>query len=645
MPDVETKPVVECINERWRGTWADTGYCVFMNEYDNSRKTIARAELEVYCAEVYLDTLTVDLLSPRGRVDFGEALGARNGIGPAVWDDYLRDFHRAFREQQALRQTTEDSPWIHAQTMAEFLNQEDDAIDATVKDFLIPGCTTVVSAPRGSGKTFVALFLGLALAQGGIFRMERLARQRVLLVDRDNAPALIRQRLRNLGADGGLTGFKVLTRETAPPLTNAAAWAIFPAEDYDVLIVDSLSAFTEGVSEKEGKQTQEFVAILKDLAGRGLAILALANTTKDGTNIRGRGEQTNAVDIVYEARNITGWEPDDGPYWWESLPEAGEQAWQQNTTRHMQGNAMRIGFVPTKFRMGIQPPPFVLEMDTTTTPYSMTDVTVQLTQEATEAVRARKSAELRKLEEAAAALVTALQTRPAEGGVMLKKGALDFLRAHGPLTARQARNLLENGYNHDLHHDGLWVLREITGGKGHPVGVYLVADDPLARAGEEKIDVRNNGNPAEPHKTSSEETPISYTGLPGGVQNTTKSTASKTAVTSSEGFRTPIDRTCTKSAPVSPAENLDETDRPDFVHDSPTPASAPADVREHVHEERHAAGAPVLMDGLIAGVFPPLLPASCPGCGRQASWLIRSDHYECAPCQYKWTPSNNPRRM
>src|SRR5262249_23918678 len=158
------------------------------------------------------------------------------------------------------------------------------------------------------------------------------------------------------------------------------AWDDFPAEDHDVLIIDSIGAFTEGVSEKEGKQTQEFVALLKDLAVRGLAILALANTNKAGTNIRGRGEQMNGVDVIYEARNVTGWTPEDGATWWESLPEAGEHTWQQNTTRQLQGGALRMAFVPTKGRLGTLPEPFVLEMDTTTTPWSMRDVTGLITQ-------------------------------------------------------------------------------------------------------------------------------------------------------------------------------------------------------------------------------------------------------------------------
>jgi hypothetical protein len=78
--------------------------------------------------------------------------------------------------------------WGNAITAQEFLQQVDADLPADVKDLVVPGCITAVSAPRASGKTIVALYLGVALATGGVFRGERLAPKRVLLVDRDNPP-------------------------------------------------------------------------------------------------------------------------------------------------------------------------------------------------------------------------------------------------------------------------------------------------------------------------------------------------------------------------------------------------------------------------------------------------------------------------
>ncbi len=187
------------------------------------------------------------------------------------------------------------SCWARAQTAADFLLQDDPDVPADARDLLVPGCITLVAAPRASGKSLVALYLAVALAHGGVFRGEQVPTRRVLLVDRDNPSALIRKRLRWLGAHQ-VTGLKVLTRDQAPPLTDAAAWAAFPVAAYDVVIVDSIGAATEGVSEKEGKQTQQYLATLKDLARRGPAVLALDN--KPGQHILSTSAELSRLDVL-----------------------------------------------------------------------------------------------------------------------------------------------------------------------------------------------------------------------------------------------------------------------------------------------------------------------------------------------------------
>jgi len=229
-----------------------------------------------------------------------------------------------------------------------------------------------------------------------------------------------------------------------------------------------------------------------------------------------------------------------------------------------------MAFVASKYRLGMDPAPFVLEMDTTTTPWAMTDITAKITQDATQALQARKSAERQKLEEAAFLLAHTLRTKTADT-VMLKKEAEGFLRAHGHLTARQAANLLENGFNHDIHPDGLWVLREITGQRGHPIGVYLAAHDFRAHVGEEKEDVRNKGNTESPHQYSLDEKPISHSSQPGGVRNDAAFSLSDTAASGKADFVHHAGSACTKSASIFPAETLGENVVPDFVHSSHTP--------------------------------------------------------------------------
>jgi hypothetical protein len=410
--------------------------------------------------------------------------------------------------------------WDQALSAAEFIAQHEAEIPADARDLLLPGCITVIAAPRASCKSLVALYLAVALAQGGTFRGEQVPKRRVLLVDRDNAPALIKKRLAWLGADT-LPYPKVLTRTQAPPLTDAEAWAACPVEDYDVIIVDSLGTSTEGVSEKEGKQTQLYLATLKDLAMRGPAILVLDNTNKAGLNYRGRGEKGDAVDIIYEARNITGWTPTHGGNWWEDLPDFGEHTWQERATRRTGQTVLHIAFVPSKFRGGLDPEPFVLAIDTTQAPWTLDDITEDIATAGQRAAEETARLERAKLLAAETALCAAIGARdPAQP--MLKREAENFLCAHG-LRQKVARTLLMSGGNRDIYPQGRWVLRDIPGVRGKPTGVYL--------AGEEDHN-QNNPHPKSPHADAGSDPLISVDGSTPSNQNTT---------------------------PLQPAENLGET--------------------------------------------------------------------------------------
>ena len=428
------------------------------------------------------------------------------------------------RASPTAARTTEAAPrgpalWDQALSAAEFIAQHDAEIPADARDLLLPGCITIIAAPRASCKSLVALYLAVALAQGGTFRGEQLPKRRVLLVDRDNAPALIKKRLTWLGAET-LPYPKVLTRTQAPPLTDAEAWAACPVEDYDVIIVDSLGASTEGVSEKEGKQTQQYLATLKDLAQRGPAILVLDNTNKAGLNYRGRGEKGDAVDILYEARNITGWTPTHGGDWWEDLPDFGEHTWQQRASRRKGQTVLHIAFVPSKFRGGLDPEPFVLAIDTTQDPWTLDDITEEIATAGERAAEETARLERAKLLAAEMALCQALLTRRPDNP-MLKREAENFLCAQG-LRQKVARTFLMSGGNRDIYPQGRWVLREISGARGNPIAVYLV--------GEEDHN-QNNHNPKSAPTDAGSPLSISVDGSMPSDQNTT---------------------------PLQPAENLEE---------------------------------------------------------------------------------------
>jgi hypothetical protein len=508
-------------------TFPTDDYTLSFAELSRTKYGSLYSEVTARHRDQVLHVARFDLLNQREQEHFHQRCLSVNGTC-ADWQSRLQSAIPGLKTLVITDQApTTITCWEQAVTAADFLLQEETEVQADVKDLVIPGCITLLAAPRASGKTLVAMFLGVGLATGGIFRGERLPQRRVVYVDRDNPPALIRKRLRWLGGHK-VTGLKLLTRDQAPPLTDAAAWAAFPADHYDVVIVDSIGAATEGVSEKEGKQTQQYLATLKDLARRGPAILALDNTNKAAANYRGRGEKADAVDILYEARNITGWTPSQAGDWWEDLPDFGEHTWQQRASRRKGQAVMHIAFIPSKFRLGAEPEPFALEIDTRQEPWTLADMTNTIATAGDRAAQEAHQQERAKLEQASRALVNALRGRSAMAP-LLKREAETLLRGQG-LSSRAARTLLEQGGNRDVYPDGLWVLRPIPDERGNPVGVYCVGEED---------GVPNNNVPNPPRENGTPDLAISDTRSTPSGQKTPSSIARKYTCETGPLFGTP----------------------------------------------------------------------------------------------------------
>lgn len=362
--------------------------------------------------------------------------------------------------------------WDNAMPAPAFVAQPDEGLHSLVRDLVFPGAMTMIAAPRGTGKSLVGLALAGALAQGDVFRGDQVPPARVLVVDRDNTPAVVKQRLQGWGIVG-TDKLRVLTRTHAPGLLDQQAWETFPVDHYDVLLVDSFGAATEGVSEKEGRATQQILATLKDLTHRGLAVVVLDNVTKAATSYRGRGEKADMTDVLYEVRDITGWTPPRGGDWWEQLPQAGDHTWASRASRRRGQRQLRLAFIASKFRLGPEPEPFGLEVDLTTEPWTLRDITAQI---AVEGLAAEPRAQQRQQADdthAIAALQAVIARRQPP---VLKTEAEGVLTQHG-LSQKQARALL-------TAKDGVtWHLRPQPG-KGSPIAVVPLEGPPILTAVE-----------------------------------------------------------------------------------------------------------------------------------------------------------------
>jgi hypothetical protein len=325
-------------------------------------------------------------------------------------------------------------PWARAKTAAEFLAEDEPYVGWLIENQFARGSLTQWFSPRGIGKTHVAHAYAVKLARTGL---------RVLLIDRDNARREIRRRLTAWGASG-LTTLKVLTRDDAPPLTKREAWTSFPFDGYDLVIVDSLDASTEGVGEKDSAKPSQALAVLLDLAHRanGPAILVLGNTVKSAAHSRGSGVIEDRADIVYEVRDCTNFRPSGKKAsWWLDLPPQGVAEFGNRAERRQQQQTYRLAYIPSKFRTGQEPDPFVVEVDLAQKPWTIRDATAAMgvmVQAAREAItRQRATAVLQLRDEVQRRIVAGLApftSKKAEAYLMQRRLSQDQARAivHDP---------------------------------------------------------------------------------------------------------------------------------------------------------------------------------------------------------------------
>jgi hypothetical protein len=353
-------------------------------------------------------------------------------------------------------------PWSRAVPAPEFLAATDAERAFYEENLLAPGSVTQLFSPRGLGKTHVAHAIAA--------RQARLGR-RVLILDRDNSRREVKRRLRAWGAAETPT-LRVLTRDQVPPLTERDAWRTFPFRDYDVVVIDSIDSSTEGVGEQDSRRPSQAIAPLLDIAHRedGPAILMLGNTIKSAEHSRGSGVVEDRADVTYEVRDATDLQPTGTKPWWQELPAAGAGAWAERAARRKRRDTYRLAFVCTKFRVGEEPDPFVLEVDLSGEPWRLRDVTAEM-QATGEATRtASEQARLQQREAGTAALRAEVIQRAAAGDPMLARtDAEPFLMERG-LSRKTAREVIADGEGRD------WQLLTRDGERGRPKALLPIID-------------------------------------------------------------------------------------------------------------------------------------------------------------------------
>jgi len=393
--------------------------------------------------------------------------------------DYLASGHTT----QELEKRVEDAPvwvpsvapsaegtapaaaWV-AEGMGTFLTATEADIEWYLAQILAPECMTQIYAPRGLGKSLLADYWAVKLAESG---------KRVLILDRDNPRSTIRTRLRSFGADEH-DHLRIISREKCPPLTKPETWAAFPYSDYDVVVVDSLDATAEGSGEQDSTKPSKAMALLLDICHRegGPAVLLLGNTIKSGAHSRGCGVNEDRADIVFELRDGTGFQPTGNKPWIEELPAQGASQWAARSSRRKGRTTYRLAMVATKFRLGEEPAPTMWEISTADLPWTVTDVT--------DSIDAAGEAERRRVAEEKAAsvargvamLLHEIDSRVATGQPAILKTAAETFLMNAGYTRKDARSIMASDS---------FVTVPLPG-KGRPVELHRHGKDTTAEIRE-----------------------------------------------------------------------------------------------------------------------------------------------------------------
>jgi len=160
-------------------------------------------------------------------------------------------------------------------------------------------------------------------------------------------------------------------------------------------------------------------------------VVVLGNVIKSGAHSRGSGVVEDRGVIAFEVRDVTGFTPSGTKDWWCELPAAGADQWASRATRRKRRTTYRIAFVPSKFRIGGEPDPFVYQLDLGSDPWSFRLCTEDLLAAGHEARETTRSA--------AATGLQAFLTEP-KNSTEAEKYLMDEHR----LTREEARELLAN---------------------------------------------------------------------------------------------------------------------------------------------------------------------------------------------------------
>jgi hypothetical protein len=219
-----------------------------------------------------------------------------------------------------LDKSTEFTSQLRPIGLSEFLRLEIPAREMLLNPILPERSLSMLYAPRGLGKSWLALSIGLTVASGSqLLRWSAPRKQRVLYVDGEMPLIALQERLQSISAAAGdiaNNGFQLLAADYVESGINLSCEqgqqsveALLP--ETDLLILDNLSTLCSGRGENASDAWLPMQQWLLRLRRKGLAVLLVHHAGTNGRQ-RGTSRREDALDTVIALRRPENYSPDQG---------------------------------------------------------------------------------------------------------------------------------------------------------------------------------------------------------------------------------------------------------------------------------------------------------------------------------------------
>jgi putative DNA primase/helicase len=238
-------------------------------------------------------------------------------------NDFLSRFSPA-REALATRArhaVVQSRPTLQAIGINDFLSLDIPPREMLVDPILPERSLAMLYAPRGLGKSWLALSIGLTVASGQPLLRWIAPRQRnVLYVDGEMPLVSLQERLKAISAGFGNDipndAFRILAADQVEGGINLSSGdgqrSLDPLlKDVDLVILDNLSTLASTTSESASDAWVPIQNWLLKLRRRGVSVLLVHHAGTNGRQ-RGTSRREDALDTVIALRRPEDYSPDQG---------------------------------------------------------------------------------------------------------------------------------------------------------------------------------------------------------------------------------------------------------------------------------------------------------------------------------------------